>query len=437
MRPCLSSFASARAGLKRQRPSYIPILCAAALALFFYAAISPAVAASPQTFGNSTTLAAFHEEQIDGDWRSLLALYEFLDAGAKNAGASGLDLYFSGWGRLDTLDSEALDRKQRSDAELESAYLGWSNQENWLNAWAGRRFVHVGPVAERIDGAQVQAQPLTWLGVQGFGGVPAVSRVGERDGDYGYGGRLYGLWPSLFEVGVSWAEFIEKSDPDRVRMGGDLRVFPHRSIDVFGHAYYDPLYRAWYDAKAAAIARPAQDLELYASYDRVVPSAFLGMSSIFSVFTRETVNTLTARAHYAARERVVVKAQYNRYDYAERDGADRIGGSAGLLWGKSRANSLTAGLFLLDRHGDTGYWEIRASAFQAIAGTFHLAADGSAVLGDDEADEDRSSYASVSFGWNPTGAVGVQASGIYLDSDLYNERLRGMLRFSYAFGGPM
>ena len=391
-------------------------------------------AQSLQIRGNSTTMPYFHEEEVDGEWRSLLALYEFVDAEMRNAGAAGLDFYVSAWGRADALDREDIEEEEFGDAELDAAYVRYAHQEGWVDAHLGRRVVRIGPVARRMDGADARFDPLPWIGVQAFCGVPVMSSLGERDGDFGFGGRVYGGLPPYFEIGASYADFLEKNEPDRRRMGGDFRVFPLRMLDILGHAYYDMLYDQWYDAEATVLARPVTDLELMARYERVVPSAFLGMQSIFSVFSLETVNKATARARYVVINRVVMEGEYVRLDYKERSSADRFGGLAGVLWGSSRENTFRVGAGRVEGEDDDDYTELRASVYQDILGVVYLSADGMDTLLDREArEEDRAYYATLSLGWRATRFLDLQASGFYVDSPYYDERLRGLLKVSIDF----
>jgi hypothetical protein len=404
----------------------------AALAAFLAAVLVAGAARATETFGTSTTMPYVYTEQFGGKEHTFLSLYEFLDLGATAIpGAPGLSFYLAGWGRLDMAEKRDIEGNAPGDADLGSAYLEWVSDERLLDVAAGRRFVHVGPVAERLDGVQVQADPVDWLGVQLFGGVPVVSQVGERDGDWGYGGRVYGGYRPYFEVGASYAGFLEKGAFDRQRIGGDLSVFPAAWLDVLGHAYFDVLYGSLYDARATLVARPVKDLALRAEFEHAMPSATLGMGSIFSVFSFDTITRLGGEARYTAARRVALDASYQRYLYDERDPADRYGGGVAVLWGAARENQAGLGAARLARE-DNGTIELRAYLAQRASFGLYGAVDAIVYLLDDRVRDVNSGIAgSASLGWSFREGMTLQATGSYRGGPYDASDVRGLVKFAY------
>jgi hypothetical protein len=396
-------------------------------------ATSAGTAVAAEVRGNSTTIPYYYEESIRGEDYSYLALYEFADVAGYDLGTPGLDCYIAGWGRFDTMDKMDLEDEATGDGDLSSAYVRWRHPDQWLDLSLGRQFVYMGPVGERIDSLQMKFEPLKGIGIQGFGGVPVITEEYDRSGDLGYGGRVYGGWRPWFEVGVSAASFLEKEDPDREIAGVDLTVFPARWVDILGHAYYEALFGEVYDAEGMLIFRPVTDLKVLASYQSLMPVAFLGRQSLFSVFSFNKINKANAEVNYTFKRRVTVSAEYDLYTYDEGDPASRYGGSAGLLWGAFRDSSFEIGAFRLDRE-DNGYNEFRGFLYQNITTKLYGVVDAIAYQLDEEIYQaDDGFYGSASAGWRLTEDLDIQASGFYQTSPYYEQDVRGLLKVAWNF----
>lgn len=383
--------------------------------------------------GSSTTIPYYFTDTERGKEQEHLAFYEYAQFGAYDVNATGVDFYFSGWGRWDTLDRLEKDQKEIGDADLSSAYFRWRHEDGYMDVSAGRRFVSMGPVAERIDGAYMQLEPYPNIGLQGFGGVPVLTQVGDRDQDWAVGGRLFGGWKHYFQLGFSAANFYEKGDPDKLRLGGDFFVFSSKWFDLSGHTYFDVLYYSLYDEDVTLIARPVEDLKLLAQYQRIMPSAYLGMGSIFSVFSFDSITKANAEISYTILNRVALSAHYNNYTYDDSDMGHRYGGSAGVLWGQNRTDTFDLGVFKLDRD-DEGYLELRGYLYQKIIQKLFLTLDAVGYLLDKEIYGTKLGFnGSGSFGWKVTEDLDVQATGLYAVSPYYDLDVRGLLKVAYRF----
>ena len=405
--------------------AFLPALVAAIL-------LAAGVAQATQWFGSSLTMPYYSSERLLDKERPFLSLYQYLDVGATDLPkAPGLSFYFAGWGRLDMLEKQDLADNAPGDAELGSAYLAWMHEDRLFGFTAGRQFLHVGSVADRIDGIAIQSEPAPWLGLQLFGGVPVVSQVGQREGDWVYGGRIYGGWRPYFELGVSTAQYLEAGDPDRQRVGGDLSIFPARWLDVLAHAYYDVLYGSLYDARATIVGRPVKDLEILAEYERTMPSALLGMSSIFSVFSFSTISRAGGEVRYTALRTIALDATYQHYLYDDREPADRFGGTVGVLWGKARENTAGLGAARLSRQ-DNGYTEVRAFFTQGSSLGLYGTVDATVYLLDDRIrDVNRGFSGSASLGYRMPRGLTVQATGFYQQGPSDAHDVRGLLKLAY------
>lgn len=394
----------------------------------------PAGGNAAEIVGESTTIPYIYSEDIQQERREYLALYEFLDFGATDVGVANLSFGLAGWGRGDLLDKIDPDETAVGDAQLNAAFVSWHDPDYLLNCSLGRRLVVIGPVAEPLDGAIARVEPIPGIGVEAFGGVPVVSEVGERDGDFGYGARVFGGWSPYFEIGFSPAAFTEKGDPDRQIFGGDVSITPLRWFDVFGHAYYDNLYSSWYDLGGTLVVRPVTDLKLLGQFERLMPSAYLGMGSIFSVFSFATIDKTNAEARYVVARRVTLAADYNHYLYDQSAPADRYGGAVGVLWGERRDNTANAGVYNLTGD-DRGYLETRGYVYQRLGKLFYAALDAIHYqLRESIYGVDQGFYGTGSLGWNVVEDLAVQASGIYVSSPYYDQDVRGLLKVAYRFG---
>jgi hypothetical protein len=164
-----------------------------------------------------------------------------------------------------------------------------------------------------------------------------------------------------------------------------------------------------------------------------MPSAFLGMGSIFSVFSFETIGKINTEARYIVLRRVTLSAAYNHLVYDSATSGNRYGGAVGVLWGKDRESTVNVGVYDLER-ADNGYLELRGYFYQDIVKKAFVALDAAYYQLDQE-------IYGVGQGFNGTGSVGwhvlpgldLSAAAIYLSSPYYDYDLRGLLKVSYSF----
>ncbi|MDP8224922.1 MAG: hypothetical protein P9L99_16300 [Candidatus Lernaella stagnicola] len=404
------------------------------LAAMIVAMAGYAVAAEPNIAGTSTTVPYLFSDYIQDEQRSYVALYEYLDFSALNLGTERLDVYFAGWGRADAADKLDEDDNAVGDAQVTSAFLRWRDEGNRLDMTLGRRYINIGPAAEAIDSLAVDFRPIEYLGLEGFGGVPVYSEVGERDGDYGAGARLHAGWRRYFEFGASTAALWEKGESDRLIFGGDFGVWPVPHAELLSHGYYDFLFGSWYDVDALLIVRPMMDMKILGRYEREMPSAFLGMGSWFSIFSYDSIDKLSGETSVLLASHFNLAAEYNRYVYDHDDPADRYGGSFGVVWGERRDNSASLGVHRL-RGGDRGYFETRAYAVQRVLRVLQISLDLIHYRLDEEMYGVDQGFDSIgSLGWDVSKEVALQGSGMYRISPYYAQDVRGLLKLTYRFG---
>lgn len=407
------------------------------LLLFMLLHCGAGFAAQTELAGEATTIPYFFSEHLKDEEKSYLALYQFVDFSAYNLGAERLDAYFAGWGRLDVMDKLDPEENAVGDAMLHSLFVHWRQEDNLIDVSAGRRLVTIGPITEQIDGGILEIAPWSDFGLQTFGGVPVFSEIGDREDDWGYGGRLYGGWLPYFEIGASGAGFLEKGDPDRAIFGGDLALFPIKWFDVLGRAYYDFLYGSLYDANTTVTVRPISSFKLLGQYERTMPTALLGMGSFFSVFSFDTITKYRSEAAGIISRRITLAVNYDHYVYDEADPAERYGGSIGVLWGELRDNTCNIGAYRLERANEDegGYLELRGYLYQNLGRRFYGAADATQYRLDRKLyGIDYGFNGMLTAGWNVLPGFDLQAAGLYQVSPYYDLDLRALLRASFTFG---
>lgn len=386
---------------------------------------------SADVYGSSKTLSYIFQESYLGEESDRFSLYEYADLHAEKFGVNGLALHFAGWGRYDAFDTEDEDQEQPGDADLTYAYLEWTGLENAVNAKLGRQFIASGPTAELMDAADLWVEPLKGLTIQGFGGIPVYTKIGERDGDMGWGGRLAYGYGRYFELGAAYSNFLEEFRVDRDQVGGDFRSFPIDQIDLLGHVYFDRIAEEIYDATGMLNLYPVKDLRLTGSFTHLLPTSFLGHMSYFSVFSAETIDIAEGEASYLILNRVRILGGYAGYTYDEADNATRPGGGLELLWGALRQNVFGARYYRLDRE-DNGYNELRGYVYQDFLDKAHVAVNADVYQLDNEMyGQDQALSGDLSLGWMFTPHLGVQATGLYQATPYYDADYRGLLKITY------
>ncbi len=409
--------------------------------LLLAACLAPSLAPAADYYGGLTTLPYSFSTQTGDNVTQHLFIYQYADVHAANFGAEGLSMHFAGWGRYDAQEpyddpgvdgDELREPDQPGDADLTSAYLRWQGIDGLVDFYMGRHFVSAGVTAENIDGADLALHPCAGFTLRAFGGVPTVSKVGERRGDMGAGGRASIRYRQYFELGASGHYFLEDSELDRANAGGDLYLAPCRYFDVIGHAFVDTLFGELYDFAAFANFYAVTDFRMRGGYARVMPQSYLGKMSYFSVFSAETIDRIEGDLSYTFNRRVRVLGDYTHYSYDEADDARRFGGGLEILWGKMRDNVLGGGYKRLDKD-DNGYDAARGYLKQNFGPKFHVALNSMTYMLDEKiGDEDTAFDGDMSLGFKPTPRFIIQATGLYRSSpSMKDDDLQGLLKIAY------
>ncbi|MBZ0271880.1 hypothetical protein K8I61_07565 [bacterium] len=400
-------------------------------------ALCPAPADAVEYYGSSRTIPYAFQSYYDGDGDRHIALYEFADIHAQSIGSTGLTMHFGGWARGDLAEPENPDQEGPGDADLTYFYVRWDAFEDLLTVYAGRHFVVAGVTAENIDGIDLVCRPFGGFALRAFGGIPVFSKIGLRDEDYGYGGRASYAWRNYLEIGASYHAFYEEGEADRDALGADLYIAPDPHVDLIGHASYDLIFEELYDATGNLNVYPLTDLRLSGFYRYIVPTAFLGRTSYFTVFSAETINEIDGELSYLLARRVRVIGSVGQYVYDEADDATRAGGGVEILWGETRDNVFGLRGARLDRD-DNGYDEARAYVYQKFLTDWHVAANATAAFLDRSIYEvDTAFDGDLSLGWRFWSHWDVQATSIFRSGPYYDAEYQGLLRLGFNMERPI
>ncbi len=252
-----------------------------------------------------------------------LPTFDFLSLDVSDLGVEGLSFRGAGWGRWDSLGKEGGDL---ADADLSYGYLNYRSN-GWVPSLrAGRQFLSMGVAHDWIDGAVVQSREVDGFGVSGFTGVPVVSQVGTKQGDYLWGGRFHWRQTDQVELGVSYVGSRENENVDRQQVGLDAFVSPGRWLELSGTGGWDTISDRLFDVQATARSTVADWFQLFAGFDYTVPSDLVSKASIFSVFSDGEVQEISGGAAVSPTDWVTVTAQLAQSHYGG-SGGERIGSS--------------------------------------------------------------------------------------------------------------
>lgn len=299
-------------------------------------------------------------------------------------------------------------------------------------ARAGRFLVSTGAVRPlHIDGASGIARTPWGTSLEAFGGVPVVSRFGERDYDWAVGGRLAQKVADRATLGFAYLQRRDRGRLSDEEVGGDLAVIPVRNIELASRAAYDLVSPGLTDA-LASIGFRTTDFRLELFGTRRSPSRLLPATSLFSVLgdIPSTRAGTTIRWLAAPRLELVGTAATQIID-------DRVGGD-GTLRATLRTNEEgtgSVGLELRRQAVPGAQWSgIRAIGTAPLATRFAVAAEIEVARPDDPAGRgDYWPWALVALTWNATSSWSFAAAAEGASTATARSELTALLRASYAW----
>ena len=299
-------------------------------------------------------------------------------------------------------------------------------------ARAGRFLVATGAVRPlHLDGASALARCPWGTSLEAFGGVPVVSRFGERDYDWAVGGRLAQRVADRATLGFAYLQRRDRGRLSDEEVGGDLAVIPIRGVELATRAAYDLASPGLTDALASVGFRTS-DLRVELFGTRRSPSRLLPATSLFSVLgdIPSTRAGSTIRWLAAPRLDLLATAATQIID-------DRVGGDA-TLRATLRTNeegTASLGLELRRQAVEGAQWSgIRAIGTAPLLPRLAAAAEVEVARADNPgARGDIWPWALVALTWRATSSWSLAAATEAAATATTRAELTALVRASYAW----
>jgi len=401
---------------------------------FFWAA--PLMAYDYSVSGEANTIFRMRTTTDD---KKLFPAYEYLrlNMTGNSSDGSGVSFYLGAWGRADFADKSTANR---TDGDLQYAYLTYRAPKNNTAVTIGRQFISEGVTADRVDGLYLRSDFDYGVGASAFFGNSVITEANYKGGTTIYGGRVSHSNAKYYALGLS-ALRSDYEDDTRFReeLGLDLWVRPLARIDVTGRSTYNTLTEGWMEHSYAASYAPLSTLRFGADFSRinfndylasVTTSALSLMNPIWRDNERQTA--IGTSVGYTGISNLRVSADFRFYSYSQSGDSGYYGAKAAY----SFPEELVVGCAIHRMQGDfekLRYMEYRAFATKKFGHT-DLTLDATNVNYDKNIN-------GVSNSYTITGAAGYELNRkLKLGADLeysknpdFDREVRALLKATYMF----
>lgn len=193
-------------------------------------------------------------------------IYEYLNLTASDAKIPSLSFHAGGWGRLD-LSDQGYD--ERTNGDLQHAYLLYRGEQGNFQAKAGRLTVFEGVAAERIDGLSASTDLMGGFSASFFLGKPVQSSPNAPSGDFEAGFRVGHSLKSLYTLGMSALQEKAGGERKREEVGLDLSFTPHKLILLTGRSAYNTLTDGWMDNSYSLFLGPFENVTVSGEISKI------------------------------------------------------------------------------------------------------------------------------------------------------------------------
>jgi hypothetical protein len=279
-----------------------------------------------EVHGQSITLFRGGRERSRTSEETVDRYVEDLSVNVLHIGVKGLSFHSSALAMYTDAPRDLQTYGEPFQFLLKEGYLRYETDDEKTQVQAGRQLVASGVTREFLDGLFIHQMFGDRLGLEGWGGHPVSTEKSDATGDGELGGRIFfrGV-PKLLTrllrdltIGVSAQEERWGWHTVKRQVGVDLSFSPSWSYDLSGHAYFDLVTEALYDARATFVARPIALIQLTADYRYLVPSSFLPKDSIFVVFADDKRHEFELDLDFWPSERLKVHGFAELYYIPER-----------------------------------------------------------------------------------------------------------------------
>jgi len=400
------------------------------IVVFFLLLVSPPAWAALTFTGESKTYLQAREA-INGD--DVMPLYEYLDFRFQDTRSKNLSFHFAGWARTN-LEGEILGEKTNS--ELQYAYVSYRKNTNNALANAGRVYVFEGVASEQIDGLYVRTDVGGGFEVAAFGGIPLETDEDGGSGDSIYGGRIAQGRPGRYQVGISYLNEEDDSDEFREEQGIDLWWRLRPKADLRGRSWYNAITSNWMQHNYYLVLGPFDKLKVNAEaskvyYEDYFQSATMSAFQFTTLDPNEIITIVGTGVEYPFNSALTGIVDYKNYDYELAGEADYFGGMLAYA-----VRDYSAGLSLYRMDGETDrlkYGEYRAYAQKQWART-DATVDLLVVSYDEEINGVKNVYTAVAaVGYAFNAQARALADLEYGRNPEFDKEVRAMVRFVYRF----
>ncbi|HEY7723698.1 MAG TPA: hypothetical protein VH880_00060 [Anaeromyxobacteraceae bacterium] len=282
----------------------LPLVLAAASLAAAGAARADVVKAS------STTLLGAGQVYREGTLKAAYPVLEMVSVSASEirTGVGEFEAALSGWGALDAgaqaFWQNGAPHATRQSGDLDVGYVRGDLFGRTLGFRVGRQMVVEGVSRMvHLDGGHLALRIPFGTGrprfvpsgatLSAYAGLPVAPRFATRGGeratgnvraDVAYGGRASLSWPGVLDLGASLAFADDGKEVSRRDVGADLRLSPHRAVQVTGSTFYSLAEGRLGEAEAAVDVQAARGVVVFADLRHVEPDLYLSRSSILAAF---------------------------------------------------------------------------------------------------------------------------------------------------------
>jgi hypothetical protein len=362
--------------------------------------------------------------------------YEYLSLNINDMGIPGLSLHASGWGRLDIgVDPD----DKAGDGDFLFGYLDYRDSRNYYHIRLGRQFLFRGVALDNMDGILIDSTAPYGLVAEVFAGKPVVSKFEDTASDFLYGARLAYRIPWKLEVGISGLSSQENSETDRQNLGLDGFAMPINMVEVSWKLFYSLLYENIYEGTLNIDVNPLSDLRITLSGETIDPSARIGATSIFSVFTERYLDA-GINVEYTLLDSIKLNGSYKNYQF-ETDNANRFGIGAtysAKLFGDNLFGLSFDQLTYSEEPSSetmTGFYQVRLFTENTFIEKVKFSLEWIRTIFDQYVYNDNGSDdLTVSAGYKVLKDLNVLGSIYYSKNPRYEDELQGSVFVNYNFG---
>lgn len=373
------------------------------------------------------------------DDKKLFPAYEYLRLNMTDnrSDGSGVSFYLGAWGRADFADKSSVNR---TDADLQYAYLTYRAPKNNTVATIGRQFISEGVAAERVDGVYLRSDFARGFGASAFFGNSVITEANYKGGTLIYGTRISHTNSKYYTIGLSALQSeYENNTRFREEEGLDLWVRPLDRIDVTGRSTYNSLTDGWMEHSYAVAYSPLSTLRFGVDFSHinfkdylasVTTSALSLMNPVWKGNEKQTA--VGTSVGYTGIRNLSVSADFKFYSYDQSGDAGYYGGKASYSFPEELV--VGGGIHRMDGQMERlRYTEYRIFAAKKL-GHADLTLDATDVNYD-------ISINGVSNSYTITGAAGYELNRkLKLGADLeysknpdFDREVRALVKATYTF----